>query len=225
MIDTKLASYGFILEPSKYSLGLGYSGLKAVISGKPTERFFDVKKLHLPTFDGRFFHPTQVTRHELAPTETFQVSLGELGLESHRGEHLRLFSFGGVLQTKVDMGDLYCEFTSGAPIFKLQDDPGSVSAFVANEILDLMAEKEAGLAGHKDELYSRLSKIEPYPLFLACMVSMQKRADSIPMNLRREKYQKLISGLKRASQAVRDTDGWDGHSPSLEELLSNGGGA
>ena len=219
-MDANLASIGYVFDPSKYSPGLGYSRLRIVISGRPTQRFFDVKSLHVPTFDGRFYHLTQVTRHELAPKETFQACIGELRLETHQGEHLRAFSFGGLLQVSVDRDDLYGEFTSNAPIFKLQDEPGSVGGVVADEIMDLLAEKQARLPGHEDELYSRLAKVEPYSLFLACLVSLQKRLDSIPLSARGERYHKLSSNLKRAVQIVRDTDGWDGHSPSLEDLLS-----
>lgn len=222
-MDAKLTSIGYEFEPSRYSPVFGYSRLKVLISGKPTQRFFDVKTLRIPTFDGRFLHQTQITRHELEPNETFQACLGELRLETYRGEHLGAFSFGGDLRATIERGDLYCEFTSKAPILKLQDDPGTAGRLVADEIMDLLAEKKARLPGHEDELYSQLAKFEPYPLFLACLVSLQKRLDSVPVNQRRERYQKMASTLKRVIQIVRDTDGWDGHSPSLEDLLSNGG--
>lgn len=222
-MDPKLTALGYMFESSKYSPALGYSGLQVLISGQSTQRFFDAKTLYIPTYDGRFYHKTQVTRHELAPMETFQVCLGEFSLESHRGEHLQGFSFGGTLQTKVDKSDLYCIFTSSAPVFKMQDDPGSVSWTIVDEIMDLLAEKEATLVGHENELYGILSRFEPYPLFLACLISLQRRNDNIPTNLRRERYQKVLSSIKRSIQIVRNTDGWDGSSPSLEELISKGG--
>lgn len=221
-MDSKLASLGYELGPSKYSPALGNSDLKVLISGRPTQRFFDVKTLHVPTFDGRYFHQTQVSRHELVPAETFQVVLGKFSLETHKGEHLRAFSFGGVLAVSLRQGDLYCEYTSNAPIFRLQEATMSLGGVIADEIMDMLAEKQATLARHEDELYARLAKLEPYPLFLACMVSLQKRVDSVPLHQRHEKFQKLASNLKRAIQIVRDTDRWDGHSPSLEDLLTDG---
>jgi len=142
-------------------------------------------------------------------------------LETHRGEKLRAFSFGGNLQTKVEAGDLICEFTSTAPIFKLEANPISASGVIADEIMDLLAEKKAILGLKEEELYSRVAKVEPYPLFLSCMVSLQKRAEGIPTALRREGYRKVTANLKRAIQIIQDTDGWDGRSPSLEELLSS----
>lgn len=222
-MDPKLATLGYELGPSKYSPALGYSGLSLLISDRPTERLFDVKMLRVPTFDGRYFHQTQISRHELAPAETFQVVLGQLSLETHRGEHRLAFCFGGVLKTSLQQGDLYCEFTSNAPIFRLQEATISAGGVIADEIMDLLAEKQVTLARHEDELYSRLAKFEPYPLFLACLISLQKRVDSVPLHQRHEKFQKLASNLKRAIQIVRDTDGWDGRSPGLEDLLSNGG--
>lgn len=221
-MDAKLASYGYEFEASKYSPALGYSGLRLLISGRPTQRFFDVKTLHIPTFDGRFYHQTQVTRHELKPKEMFKVCIGQLSLETYQGDHLRAFSFGGLLQAAVEQDDLVCELNSSAPIFKLQDDPGMVGYVIAEEIMELLAEKQTGLARHEDELYSRLGKFEPYQLFLACIVSLEKHTDSYPVNLRRENYHKLVSALHRAINIVKETDGWDGRSPSIEDLLSGG---
>ncbi len=90
-MDAKLASYGYEFEASKYSPGLGYSRLRLVISGRPTQRFFDVKTLHIPTFDGRFYHQTQVTRHELKPKEMFQMCIGQLSLEFISGRKIAGF--------------------------------------------------------------------------------------------------------------------------------------
>lgn len=223
-MDNRLTTLGYEFLPSKYSPGLGFSGLNVVISGKPTQRFFDVKGLHVPTFDGRFYHQTQVTRHELETEETFQVCLGELSLESFKGEHLRAFSFGGILHTKIEKGELFCELTSKAPLFKLKDEPGTVGGgLIADEITDMLAEQQVKLAGHKDEMYSRLAKFDPYQVFLACMVSLQKRLTAVPMSMRRERYQKVASNLKRAIEIVQAADAWDGKSPGLEDLLSGGG--
>jgi hypothetical protein len=223
-LDTKLASFGYLLGPSKYTPELGFSDLKVLISAKPTQRLVDVKTLHISTFDGRYFHQTQITRHELEPKESFQVCLGQIILDTYKGERQRAFSFGGVLRTTIEMDNLLCELTSTAPIFKLQDAAGTAGGVIADELMDLLAAQAAKLSQHEDELYSRLVKFEPYPLFLAGMVSLQKRVDSIPINLRRQNFYKVSSNVKRAIQIVRDSDGWDGRSPSLEDLLSNGGG-
>jgi hypothetical protein len=220
-MDARLNSIGYVFEPSKYNPALGYSQLKLRISGKPTQRFFDIKLLSVPTFDGRFLRHTQITRHELAPNETFKACIGELGMETYQGETMRAFSFGGNLLATVEMGDLFCEFTSSAPIFLLQNEPASVSDVIASEIMDFLAQDAVKLAGHEDELYAQLTRHEPYQLFLSCLVSLQTRLEAIPMAQRRERYHKLVSNLKRAFQIIHDADGWDGNSPSLEDLLSN----
>jgi len=222
-MNSRLASLGYELGPSKYTPPLGYTGLSVLISGHPTERYFDVKTLHIPTFDGRYYHPAQISRHELDTSQTLQVCLGQIELETYRGEHLRAFSFGGSLQIKLAMSDLDCEFTSTAPILKLGEDPMSISGFIADEIRDLLAEVQATLGQHEDELYSRLAKFDPYALFLACLVSLQKRLEIVPQQQRHDRFRKAESILKHAIQAVREKDGWDGRSSSLEELLSKGG--
>jgi hypothetical protein len=219
-MDVRLNSIGYIFEPSKYTPALGYSQLKVRISGKPSQRFFDVKLLQVPTFDGRFFHHTQITRHELKPSETFQACLGELRMETYQGETMRAFLLGGNLRTAVELGDLYCELTSTAPIFQLQDQMVSVSDVLASEIMDLLAEEAVKLPGHEDELYRHLSKHDPYELFLSALVSLRVRLDNYPVAQRREGYQKVASNVKHAIQILHDTDGWDGKSPSLEQLLA-----
>ncbi len=128
-----------------------------------------------------------------------------------------------LLHAQIEKGDLSCEFTTRAPIFKLKDEPGTVGGgLLADEITDMLAEQQVKLAGHKDELYSRLAKSDPYQVFLACLVSLQKRIAAVPMNMRRQRYQKVVSNLKRAIQIVQAGDGWDGKSPGLEDLLSAG---
>jgi hypothetical protein len=215
---------GYDFAPSKYTPSLGYSRLQVLISGRPKERFFDVKTLHVPTIDGRFFHQTQISRHELEPNKAYQVCLGQISLNSFQGESMRAFSFGGMLKTSLESDDLLCELTSSAPLFKLREDPKVVGGVVADEIMDLLAENLSKMAGQENELYSRLAKYDPYQVFLACLVSLQKRADSVPTNLRRERYQKVVSELHHAAQTVQKNDGWDGRSPSLEDLLVEGSG-
>jgi hypothetical protein len=222
-MDPKLTSIGYDLEPSRYAPALGYSRLGVLISAKPTQRFFDVKQFSIPTFDGRFLRHTHITRHELAPAESFQACVGELRLETHHGETMQAFTLGGNLRASVEMTDLYCEYTSNAPILKVDDDPNSVNRAIADEIVDLLAELESKLAGHEDELYTRLSKFDPYTIFLSCLVSLHSLVDNVPLGLRRERFHKASVNIQRAIQVVRQTDGWDGHSPSLEELLSSGG--
>jgi hypothetical protein len=221
-MDVKLSSFGYLFDPSRYLPKLGYSRLRALISAKPTQRFFDVKKLHVPTFDGRALRKTTIDRYELEPTEIFQVCAGELILESHQGERLHAFSLGGTLTASVVMGERLCDFVSDAPIFHMDEDPESVSGVIADEIEDLIAQSEVKLADHENEFYLRMSKYEPYKIFLACLVSLKKRGENVPLEVRRERYQKLSANMARAIKTIQDTDHWDGCSPSLEELLFQG---
>jgi hypothetical protein len=177
----------------------------------------------VPTFNGRYFRHEQIGRHDVEPNETFRVCLGEIKMEAYNGETMRFFSFGGSLQVTVEVGDLCCAYTSSAPIFKLDDESTSPGVVIADEIMDLLAENEVKLAHHEDDLYLHLVKFEPYQLFLACMVSLQKRIEDIPIARRREGYHKVAANVKHAVQIVHDTDGWDGQSSSLENLLDEGG--
>jgi hypothetical protein len=149
--------------------------------------------------------------------------MGQINLNSFQGESLRAFTFGGVLNTSIQEGDLLCELTSSAPLFQVREDPAVIGGVIVDEILDLLAEAEARLAGAENGLYSRLSKRDPYEIFLATLISLQKRADAVPTNLRRARYQKFVAEIQRAVKTVKKTDGWDGNSPSLEDLLAERG--
>lgn len=219
-MDTKLHSFGYEFDPSKYTPPLGYSRLSIVISSQPTKRFFDVKAMHVPTFDGHYYHQTQVTRHGLSPDETLQVCLGELRLESYQGESLWVFSYGGVLRTKIEKDELICELSSSAPLFEIKDSPESVSRFIADEILDMLALVEPKLNIQQDELYSRLASFDPYQVFLTCLVSLQNRIENTPASLHREKYHRVVNELHKVSKIIKNNDDWDGRSPTLEVLLS-----
>jgi len=219
-MDVDLVSLGYKLEPTRYKPPLGYSRLKAAISGEPTQRFFDVKLLRLPTFDGGFSRQTQISRHEQNPKKTYQVCLGWLSMESHQGEAIQFFSFGGVLQTSVLDEYRTCEFASNAPIFKQQEAPGAAGSVLIDEIVELLAEIEAKLPRHEDELYSHLARYEPYEVFLSCLSTLQKRINGVPTNLRREKFRMANADLEKINRIIRSTDGWDGCSPTLDELVS-----
>lgn len=220
-MDNKLHSFGYEFEPSKYSPPLGYSGLKTIIPNQPAKRFFDVKVLHVPTYDGRFYHQTLITRHEFSPVEEFQVCLGELRLESFQGENLWMFSYGGTLVTTIEKDDLICEISSDAPLFEIKDDPGSVDRVIADEILEMLALLEPKLGIDQDELYDRLSSFSPYKVFLSCLVSLQNRFASASSSNRRDRFHHAENKLHKDIKIIQDTDGWEGDSPSLEELLTS----
>jgi hypothetical protein len=219
MMDKELLTFGYKLEPTRYKPQLGYARLKAAIAGKPTQRYFDAKLLRIPTFDGRFTHQTQITRHGLTPQETLQVCLGWITLEGYQGDPQQFFSFGGVLKTLVEDDYRCCEFASNAPIFKRRENPGAIGHVLVDEIVEILAEIASKLSQHEDEVNARMAAIQPYEVFLSCLVTLQKRLSGVPAHLRREKFQQANAEVQKIIHILRTTDGWDGCSPTLEELL------
>jgi hypothetical protein len=142
---------------------------------------------------------------------------------THAGETMRLFSFGGKVEAFIEMGDVCCVYTSNAPLFNLENEPVTPGGVLADEVIDLLAEAEVKYAHHEDDLYLSLAKYDPYQLFLACLVSLRNRAEGIQSSRRREGYHTIVTNINQAVQIVQNTDGWDGHSPSLEDLVARGG--
>lgn len=132
-----------------------------------------------------------------------------------------VFSYGGLLRTKIEKDDLVCELTSNVPLFEIKDDSGAVERVIPDEIMEMLALEEPKLGIHQDELYSRLARFSPYQVFLACLVSLQNRVDSFPTNIRRERYYHVAHELNKVIKTIKDNEGWDGHSPDLAELLSS----
>jgi hypothetical protein len=221
MNDQDVLSLGYAFDPTRYNPRIGYCRVRALIPNQPAQRYFDVRKLHVPTFDGWDFKQIQVSRHEPEMQHKFHVSLGHLILESFDGKKVEAFCFGGQLQTRVDREGLFCELTSNAPIIKQQDVPGSVATILVDEIIQFIASLEPQLSGHEDEFHSRLAKFEPYSIFLSCLISLKKRLDSVPKNMQRESYRKTCAVLQQVTQILQTQDGWDGRSPTLEELVFN----
>ena len=146
-MDAKLTSIGYEFEPSRYSPGLGYSRLRVVISGKPTQRFFDVKLLRIPTFDGRFLRQTQVTRHELEPNETFQVCLGELRLETLPGRTPAGFLLWRQPAAQQSTWVICIASLHPMPQFlRCKMTLVRRAGLIADEIMDLLAEKKITIA-------------------------------------------------------------------------------
>lgn len=232
-MDLKPPALGYEFTPSRYDSHLGYAHLRVVICASPCGRYFDVRSLHLPTFDGRLVHQTEIGAHALAPAESFQVCLGALSLESHRGDVLHAFSFGGELRTCPSAQEIHAELISPAPLFRLPEDrhggplrgPGSgpldLSSLLVEEVLDMLAESQAELPGHEEELYARLARHDPYQVFLSCLVSLEQRVERLPPIQQPQSYRQVANELHQAIQAVRRADGWDGRAPRLEELLGS----
>jgi hypothetical protein len=226
-MDQKPPALGYEFAPCRYGPHVGYARLRVVLSASPSGRYFDVRALHLPTFDGRSLHQTEIVSHPAAAPEALPVCLGPLSLESHRGEMLHAFSFGGALHTlpagPETPAEILVELSSSAPLIRLPDDPAGdpadISSLFVEEVLAMLAEKQAGLAGHEEELYARLAACDPYRVFLSCLVSLEERVERVPPHLQLEGHAQVKTGLHKAIQAVRSADGWDGRAPRLEELL------
>jgi hypothetical protein len=67
-----------------------------------------------------------------------------------------------------------------------------------------------------------LARFDSYKVFLASLVTLQNRADDIFPNPRQAKYRNVVAELHKVINIIKENDGWDGRSPSLDELLSEG---
>ena len=222
-MDQKPPDLGYEFEPSRDGECVGYASLRVVLSASPSGRFFDARTLHLLTFDGRSVHPTKIVSSDLIPPGTRQVCLGQLTVDSYRGEVLHVISFGGELRTHQAGTELLAEVSSSAPLLRLPDKEqgdhlGTCRLFV-EEVLALLAEAGTQLPGRHEDLCARLAGRDPYQVFLSCLVSLERRMERLPDYQQPESYQQAHQELHRAIHAVREADGWDGRAPGLDELL------
>jgi len=211
----------FKLTPSKYSSAIGYSELEAQISAQPTGRFFDIQYFTLPVFEGEALRQFRISRHSTVPDNT-RISLGRITMQTHHSEVLHTFSFGGRLHTTLAGDFLHCHLESPAPILKVQDEFEDTGSILVDEILDALAENQARCQINETELYHRLSRYEPYELFLSSLVTIQARIDATPAHAHTEEYRKLASALRHTIQTVIEIDHWTGTAKSLEEIIAQG---
>jgi hypothetical protein len=219
MLDNDLLTQGYKLTPTKYTPSIGYSRLQALISGQATQRFYDIKRIHLPTYHNRIFKNIKITRHEMEPTENFEVCIGRFSLDTYQGDVLQGFTFGGTTRVSIQNGDLYCDFTSTAPIYTLHASSINTNSLLIDEIVEMLAEKKARLGGSEDELYARLAGCDAYTIFLGCLSSLHNKLASAPSSMHKGNYPKALSQLEHVIQLVCKTDGWNGTTPTLDDLL------
>lgn len=165
---------GYYLHPAVRAGEPGYPRLDINIFAAPTHRHYDTRVLHLPV--AHFGSVRQMDIRHPWHSANYRVCAGRITLRDFVDKPVVFFSFGGNATVEALPDHTHCAITSDAPILHLieEEDPATV---LGEEFEALLARRRGAWAGKQDEYESRLTKIEPFALYLACLNALQRTLD------------------------------------------------
>lgn len=206
---------GYYLHPAAHPGDPGYPRLDVNLFAAPTHRHYDTRVLHLPV--AHFGSMRQIDiRHPWHPA-SYRVCAGRITLRDFVDKPVMFFSFGGNAIVEVLPEHTHCTITSEAPILHLieEEDPTTI---LGEEFEALLARRRGAWAGKQDEYESRLTRVEPFALYLACLNALHRtldegahRADEVRMALRHSLHDAIHAAEMRGHHIE--------HAPALEQLL------
>jgi hypothetical protein len=212
------APFDYRFYPSKYHPPIGYTGFEICLSPIPTKRFFDVYSTQFHILRAESIKNLLLEPEKAIPRTEMRVAPGPIILTAHNGDLEEVFCFGGEMAVEKQKDYLFCRFTSTAPVFGMSlDAPATDRVFV--EELRATAAKEEAHATAPERFWATLAHIEPYPLFLSSLVTLETDLDAWPNSLHGTQHHELLQIIHQIKSAVRATDGWPASIPTLSQLL------
>ncbi|MCS6849211.1 MAG: hypothetical protein RMN52_16020 [Anaerolineae bacterium] len=165
---------GYYLHPAAHPGDPGYPRLDVNLFAAPTHRHYDTRVLHLPV--AHFGSVRQMDIRHPWHVAHYRVCAGRITLRDFVDKPVVFFSFGGNAVVEVLADHTHCTITSDAPILHLieEEDPATV---LSEEFEALLARRRGAWAGRQDQYESRLAKVEPFTLYLACLNALHRTLD------------------------------------------------
>jgi hypothetical protein len=206
---------GYYLHPAARAGELGYPRLDINIFAAPTHRHYDTRVLHLPVAHFGSVRPMDI-RHPWH-SANYRVCAGRITLRDFVDKPVVFFSFGGNATVEALPDHTHCTITSDAPILHLieEEDPATI---LGEEFEALLARRRGAWAGRQDEYESRLTKVEPSALYLACLNALHQALDE-GAHLADDGRAALRRILHDAIHAAETSGRRMEHAPALERLL------
>lgn len=212
------AEAGYIFAPSPYRPAIGHSRLEVSLRPAPTGRVFDCACLHLRVRGNDSDTPATIAiihNDEIAGRDLL-VTPGRFWLYDFEGHVLEGFSFGGHLRTVCQNGQTLCRLETNAPLLELDPDSYDVERVFVDAIEAIAGVLRAEWRDEDDvEWLSNLATVEPFPLFVSCLVSVQAGLDDGGHD---NDSMRLKSWINRAIHSLRDAGEWPEQTPMLAEL-------
>lgn len=203
-------------EPTAWG---GYSRLDICIFTEPTLRHYDPEMVRfcvVNEINGSLEH-IAVT-HPWRGSKRFRLCVGHITLRDRKGKVVESFSLGGDLEIATYKTHTHCQITSSAPIIKLIDTQ-DIGTLLAVEFESWLARQRASWAADDSGFERRLTHIEPFALFLAGLVELNKQLSQAPAKLKNARYWKIFHETNRIVRLLQDNGSWSVSPPTLNDLL------
>ena len=214
----RMEHWGYYLLPKSHPDSPGYTGLLVAIREKPTGEHFDPESMHLRIMEADKDTSWATLRSKAFFSESMLVGPGQVSLRDRIDKRLTFFTFGGRLETASIPGETVYSLISFAPILNLNGSLESVADQLAFETEAELAEQEARWGLNENGFLLKLTQIDPFELYLACLHSILQRFQQSP-NLQRS-YNDFYVALLREKKWLLEVDQYPERPPDLNRVFA-----
>ena len=210
--------WGYYLLPKSHPESPGYTGLLVAIREKPAGEHFDPESMHLRIIEKDKETSWATLKSEAFFNKSIRVGLGQLLLRDKIDERVTFFTFGGILETASIPGETVYSLRSLAPILNLNGSLESVADQLAFETEAELAEQEARWGLNENGFLLRLTQVDPFELYLACLHSILQRYQQSP-GLQRS-YNDFYVALLKEKKWLLEMDQYPNRPPDLDQIFA-----
>ncbi len=209
---------GYYFHPTRRAGSPGHPQLDVNLYGEATEKHFDP---HRVTFWAISLggDVTRITiMHPWHGPQQLRLCAGRMAIVDRTDKTVEAFLWGGDLTITGHDTHTRCEFTSSAPIIHLQDTQ-TMPTVLVSEFEAMLAQLQARWGGDDTGFRKKLATVEPFPLFVAGLVTIKARLAAAPANLHGQRYQQAAHLINQTIQTIQANDRWPVSPPDLSDLL------
>jgi hypothetical protein len=224
-MNDDVAELGFAFLPFENSNALGYAGVDIVLVEHDDAAGFAPAKLIFPGVNALGDVSAMEVSVRASEEPLLRVAPGFFFVQSHDGDKLAIYCFGGELACHNGGRLMTCHLSSAAPIFNLSEegfdsDENAVLSVVDN-LEGEFAEQRARYTDAEEVIFAqRLANTDPRFLYAVGMALAHRSFKAVPEVMRTEHYWDEYSELNRALQEAETADWWP-PVPTLDAVLSS----
>ena len=223
-MDDDIAQLGFAFLPNMQSDALGYGGVDIALVDQDEASGFAPAKILFHGVDtmGAVCDMRLSILWSGAPLQ--RVAPGLVIVQTHDGDELTIYCFGGELACRHVGTRIMCHLGSAAPIFNLSEegfdsDENAVLSVVDN-LEGEFAEQRARYTDAEEVIFAqRLANADPRHLYAVGLMLAHHAFKTLPEILHSEHYWEEYGELARALAAAKKADWWP-PAPTLDAILA-----
>jgi len=217
------AGLGFAFLPHAHGDALGYAGVDIFLVDPEEASGFAPAKVIVHAVDAMGDVGAIAVALPWHDEPLLHVAPGPITVQSHDGDELAIYCFGGQLACRNDGARMICHLASAAPIFNLSEEGFDSDANALLSVVDNLegefAEQRARYTDAEEIVFAQgLAAADPRQLYAVGMTLAHHTFKTLPEILRTESYWDQYSVLARALQEAETNDWWP-PVPTLDAVL------